>query len=254
MTSAVEHLTSLPELTLGAWLRFDAIHEALEQIRPQTVLEIGAGEGALGAWLARRYDYTGIEPDAAARGRAQERLQQLGRGTMLPGPIAAIGAGTFDLICAFEVLEHIEDDARALCEWREHLRPGGWLLVSVPAHSKRFAASDVAVGHHRRYDREPLLGLLESSGLRVEWLRSWGFPLGVVLEAIRNQLGARTSSLPSTVEARTARSGRWLQPKGRAAALTNAALARPFRWLQRPFEATERGIGWVALARLQSPG
>jgi len=238
---------SIPELTLGGWQRFDAIRDALEQIRPRTILEVGAGEGGLGAWLAERYDYTGFERDAASFETARARLGRAGRGRIFRGGVQDLGDQKFDLVCAFEVLEHLEDDAGALGQWREHVAAGGYLLLSVPAHSKRFGASDESVGHVRRYDREPFLRLLGASGLEVDWLRSWGFPLGVVLEAIRNQLAARDTSLPATIEARTGRSGRWLQPKGRAVVHANAALSRPFRWLQTPFESSQRGIGWIAL-------
>ena len=55
-------------------------------------------------------------------------------------------------MCAFEVLEHIDDDALALKQWREYLRPSGWLLLSVPAHQDQYGAADELVGHYRRYD------------------------------------------------------------------------------------------------------
>jgi SAM-dependent methyltransferase len=238
---------SMPELTLGGWQRFDAIRDALAQVRPRTILEVGAGEGGLGAWLAERYEYTGYEPDARSFDTAHTRLGRVGRGTIIRGGLKELDGRKFDLVCAFEVLEHLEDDARALGQWREHVVAGGHLLLSVPAHSKRFGPSDASVGHLRRYDREPFRRLLAASGFEIDWVRSWGFPLGVVLEAIRNQLAARDTSLPPTIEARTDRSGRWLQPKGRAVALANAAIARPFRWLQAPFESSHRGIGWIAL-------
>jgi len=243
----------IPELTLGAWLRFDAIHDALKQVRPRTILEIGGGEGALGAWLSQRYDYTGVEPDRESFSKARARLERVGRGRVLQGTLDRVRGHTFDLVCAFEVLEHIEDDARELNDWCEHLATGGFLLLSVPAHSRRFAASDVAVGHVRRYDRESLLGLLRSCGLTVTWLRSWGFPLGLMLETIRNHLAARDPAVPHTIEARTGRSGRWLQPRSRAFALANAVLAYPFRWLQAPFNSGDRGIGWVVLAHREVP-
>ena len=70
----------------------------------------------------------------------------------------------FDAVCAFEVLEHIEDDAGALRAWRERLRPDGRLLMSVPLYQRRYAAADRFVGHFRRYDPEPLGELLRETG------------------------------------------------------------------------------------------
>src|SRR4029450_12054618 len=72
---------------------------------------------------------------------------------------------TFDLVCALEVLEHLEDDREAPPLWSQHVRPGGWRLVSVPAGRNRFGASDAVVGHVRRYDRADLRAALESRDL-----------------------------------------------------------------------------------------
>ena len=71
----------------------------------------------------------------------------------------------FDVLCSFEVLEHIEDDLGELQRWVTHLKPGGMVIVSVPAHRHRFAAADEGVGHFRRYDPVDLVDLLESAGL-----------------------------------------------------------------------------------------
>ena len=59
-------------VTMTAWLRFDTVRRGLAMAKPRQVLEIGAGEGALGAWLAERFDYIGVEPDDVRRalGRA----------------------------------------------------------------------------------------------------------------------------------------------------------------------------------------
>jgi hypothetical protein len=73
--------------------------------------------------------------------------------------------------------------------------------------------------------------------------------LGQVLERGRNQL-ARRRALASTLEQRTAASGRLFQPHSAAAAAACAALALPFRALQAPFASGDFGTGFVALARM----
>jgi SAM-dependent methyltransferase len=145
------------------------------------------------------------------------------------------------------VLEHIEDDRAALAAWIERVRPGGRLLLSVPAGPSRFGASDVKVGHFRRYDRGGLRDLLAQAGLDEIDIRMYGFPLGYALEVVRNQLVKRTASR-GTREERTAASGRLFQPSERTALLTAAASA-PFRLVQRPFAGTGLGTGLVASAR-----
>jgi SAM-dependent methyltransferase len=211
------------------------------------VLEVGCGQGALGVRLAQRYQYVGLEPDQSSWAVAQRRVSAAGRGEVRNIRMDALGPEQFDLVCAFEVLEHIEDDVKALEQWREHLRPRGSVLLSVPAHSTRFRACDVFAGHFRRYDRDVLTRRLEEAGYCVVRLSSYGVPLGYLLEFARNQIARRTPT-PETVEQRTAASGRFFQPHGATSNLAYA-LAAPFRLVQRPFDHTDVGIGYVVLAQ-----
>src|SRR5262249_40273963 len=122
---------ALAPLTPNAWLRVDAIDRMLPP-GVTDVLEVGCGEGALGVRLAQRYRYLGLEPDQASYEVARQRLERAGRGEVRNARVETLGAQRFDLVCAFEVLEHIEDDAGALDEWAGRLREGGWLVLSVP--------------------------------------------------------------------------------------------------------------------------
>jgi SAM-dependent methyltransferase len=226
-----------PPLTPNAWLRWDVVERLLDGLDDvERVLEVGAGEGAVGARLARRYQYVGVEPDPVSRARARERV-----GTVLD----VVPDDSFDLVCAFEVLEHVEDDRAELGMWRDRLRPGGWLLLSVPAHEKRFGAADRRVGHFRRYNSDRLAELLSETGFETSELVTYGFPLGYALEAGRHLLARRGEGEG------TAGSGRWLQPSDRLGWATRLGTA-PFRLLQRPFARTRLGTGLVALARRAS--
>lgn len=240
---------SLPPLTFNAWLRYDLIERILRGLTDVgSVLEIGAGEGALGARLASRYDYVGLEPDPTACEEAHKRLARVGRGTVVCGDLSHLDPGTtFDLVCAFEVLEHIEDDAGTLRGWRERLRPGGWLLLSVPAHPDRWGAADRMAGHFRRYEPATMATLLAGAGFTDARTRSYGFPLGYALEFGRNVLARRTESKTSLAE-RTAASGRWFQPFDGLGWFTRGTTA-PFRLLQRPFAESNLGTGLVVVAR-----
>ena len=238
-----------PALSLHAWLRYDAI---LRQLRRATgvrsILEIGAGQGAVGVMLARRYEYTGLEPDPTSFATARSRFDLADVREIVEDDLTALGPErTFDLVCAFEVLEHIEDDAGAIADWIERVRPGGWLLISVPAGRQRFGAADRKAGHYRRYDRTDISELLASAGLVDMSLITYGFPAGYVLEAGRNML-ARRLETATTMSDRTSASGRWLQPPDWAAPVTRA-LAAPLRIAQRPFGDGRLGTGLVVLAR-----
>ena len=75
---------------------------------------------------------------------------------------------TFDVVAAFDVVEHCEDDALAVAELTRVLRPGGRLLLSVPAYQWAWSDHDVRAGHYRRYTRPRLVRRVERAGLTVE--------------------------------------------------------------------------------------
>jgi len=234
-----------PPLTPHAWLRFDAIQRLLPP-GARTLLEVGAGQGAAGALLARRYDYVGLEPDPASYEVAARRVGS--SGLVLDVPVEHLPLDRFfDVVCAFEVLEHIQDERAALSEWQRHLRPGGWLLVSVPAGPDRFGPTDVKAGHYRRYDRSQLVARMFEADLIDVSVLAYGFPLGYALEVVRNAY-ARRHTPNENFEHRTAASGRWLQAPEWAAPAT-WLFTTPFRYAQRPFVHTNLGTGLVARAR-----
>lgn len=237
-----------PPLTASAWLRFDAIRRGLDAVDPSSVLEVGAGEGAMAWRLARRFEYEGLEPDPASFSMAASRLAALGRGRVRRATTADLLAEErYDLVCSFEVLEHVPDDRGELVRWSRFLRPGGSLLVSVPAHRKRYGPADQVVGHQRRYDREDLRSALREGGFEIVWIESWGVGIGHLLEGIRHLMAKRLGREPE--KRGTAGSGRWLQPHGFLAGVLTAAVAAPFRLAQYPLRGTSLGIGWVALAQ-----
>ncbi len=75
---------------------------------------------------------------------------------------------SFDLVCAMDIVEHVEDDFGALRELSRVLAPGGTLLLSVPLHQSHWTAFDEFVGHCRRYEPAQLTALLAQFGLHVE--------------------------------------------------------------------------------------
>jgi SAM-dependent methyltransferase len=221
-------------------LRFDRIRALLPDTA-DSVLEIGCGEGAAGYRLARRYRYLGLEPDQESAAVAARRLA--GVGEVRCAEASSVVGQQFDLVCAFEVLEHLADDRAALRSWRALVRPGGHLLISVPAHAARFGPADDAVGHYRRYEPAALRSLLTESGLGNVRLVMYGAPLGYLIEAGRNRSLARQTNALSR-EQRTAASGRLLQPRRPVVAAVTAAAVAPFAVVQRAFP--RRGVGIVA--------
>jgi SAM-dependent methyltransferase len=226
-------------------LRWAVIRPIIERLAPARVLEVGCGEGAAGARIAGLAGYVGVEKDLRCAAVARARVERAGGRVVHGTPEDLSGEPPFDLVCAFEVLEHLEDDVVAARSWASWLRPGGALMVSVPAWPARFGAADRAVGHYRRYTPDDLGAVFRGAGLSEIERFLYGWPVGFPMEAVRNTIAARTAAPGRSMEERTAGSGRWLQPGERVGRLIKLAAA-PLARLQaiRP----DRGVGLVGLA------
>ena len=84
--------------------------------------------------------------------------------------INGVAGYRFDTVVSTNMLEHVEQDAKALDHMSQLLVEGGYLLLFVPAGSYLFGSLDVALGHHRRYDKPGLAALVTEAGLRIEEL------------------------------------------------------------------------------------
>lgn len=246
--SIAKELT-LPPLTISAWMRYDLIYNALKSLTNiNSILEIGTGEGGMGVRLANRFTYKGLEIDKASYEITRNRLRKYGFGIVLNNDISVLKKSErFDLVCAFEVLEHIKNDEESLITWREHIRKNGWLLFSVPAFQSRYGEADKKVGHYRRYDKDVLIELLTRSGFNEPKIYIYGFPFGFFNEPFRNFL-ARLSMKKMAKKQRTLSSGRWLQPSKKLNLITYFG-SLPFRLAQKPFTSSSFGVGWVILAQ-----
>jgi SAM-dependent methyltransferase len=87
----------------------------------------------------------------------------------------------YDTLFLFDVLEHIDDDAAFLKAAMFHVKPGGRVVINVPARQELYSGYDKAAGHCRRYNRADFLGLLSNAGLKLENYTYWGLPLYPVL-------------------------------------------------------------------------
>ena len=101
-------------LTPRGALRWPLIKRAMKLARPTTTLELGCGQGAMGARLAGLTpSFLAIEPDPTSYEIARSRIEPRG-GRVLNVMSTELPAGsTYDMVCAFEVLEHLEDDGAA---------------------------------------------------------------------------------------------------------------------------------------------
>lgn len=166
-------------------MRRDRVLRFFGDIRPGRLLEVGSGAGAFLIEMADLgFQCEGLETSSAARDLAQRMAARFEKGIVFHHASAESWQKTFDVVCAFEVLEHIEHDEEALREWVSWLRPGAELILSVPAHMRSWNVRDDWAGHFRRYEKSGLVALLGKAGLVVESCECYGFPLANLIEKI----------------------------------------------------------------------
>jgi SAM-dependent methyltransferase len=143
------------------------------------ILEIGCGTGHNLMMLRRFGRVDGIEIDGAARALASSRLGHAVGDAPLPD-LKGVPEHHYDLVALLDVLEHVEDDRAALASIARRLKPGGHILVTVPAFPWMWSAHDVVNHHHRRYTKGSLKTVVAEAGLRVDFLSYFNsllFPL-----------------------------------------------------------------------------
>jgi SAM-dependent methyltransferase len=142
------------------------------QARPR-VLEVGCGTGYVLQRLAaeNRYDLTGLESHIAGLRYARSRLPdvELVQADARDLPYES----EFDAVGAFDVIEHIDEDAAVLTSIRRALKPGGIIVVTVPQHKWLWSGTDEQAMHKRRYTRHELASKFRAAGL--EMLRCTSF-------------------------------------------------------------------------------
>ena len=133
--------------------------------RPR-ILDVGCGTGANLIMLSKYGDAEGVDVSEDALAFCRERgldKVKLGAGEALP-----YEEGTFDLVTAFDVVEHMDDDLAGLREMQRVLRPGGRVLLFVPMFMFLWGLQDDVSHHRRRYRFSQLRRVLEQAGFEIE--------------------------------------------------------------------------------------
>lgn len=166
--------------------RRQIIHAELDRLalpEPARVLDAGCGSGRTLQELVRYGAVEGIELNEDAAKMAGQR----GDGEVKVGRLEDLpwAQDTFDLIVCLDVIEHTPDDGLTLRELRRVCKPGGWLLVTVPAYPALWSAHDEANHHYRRYTRRSLRQAALSSGWQLTRMTSFNSLLLAPAAAVR---------------------------------------------------------------------
>jgi len=142
-----------------------------------TILEIGCSGGPLLQRL-RNTGYTNLTGiDVSEVGIAVAQQRGIPNVSCMDGTNLTFPDASFDLVVASDVLEHIEDEAQALREWTRVLRPGGQLLIFVPAFQFLWGRHDEVNRHFRRYTAAQLATSMQSAGLKIRRRSYWNVSL-----------------------------------------------------------------------------
>jgi SAM-dependent methyltransferase len=166
-------------------MRRARILELMRGLPPGRLLEAGPGAGTLLIEFAPRgFRCEALESSPQARAMANELIAASGLAIPIHATAEPAWQCAFDYLFSFDVLEHIEDDRAAVADWMAWLKPGGILLLSVPARMNLWTAGDDWAGHHRRYEWGQLAELLQASGFAIEAFECYGFPLTNLSEQV----------------------------------------------------------------------
>jgi SAM-dependent methyltransferase len=220
MTRTLEgHLQRQRERSRGFFwhrVRWHAVSSFLPAGAPFTLLDVGAGAGLAGDWLARDFPqavYQFAEPIPSLRATLAARF---GAAADRTDSRESRGA---DVVLLLDVLEHQPDDRAFLVDLLSRMRPGALLLLTVPALPALWTSWDEGLGHHRRYLRGGLSDLAASLPLDLREL-SYFFPEMVpvgILRKLRRALplppggegaGLEFPDLPSPIDDLLTRLGR----------------------------------------------
>lgn len=155
---------------IAAFIRSSILHPV-----GMRLLEVGCGTGIVMQTLERMgFICTGLDVNAQALAYARKRT----KGELLRQSIFRYKPPLkYDVIGAFDVLEHIGDDVTFLQIAHRLLLPGGYILLTVPAGMWLWSRTDTASGHQRRYEKTALRQRLERAGFNVQSIVYWNMLL-----------------------------------------------------------------------------
>lgn len=173
--------------------------------RPRRILDAGCGTGWNLQDLSRFGDTYGVDLSSLAVIATRRRGGRVAQGNLLALPFAS---SSFDVVTSFDVLYHawVPDDAQAVRELARVLKPGGFILVKVPALRILWGAHDEAVHSRHRYTRGELERLLAGAGLRLmrsTYANALLFPVLLArrfLDRLLNRHGSDVALLPPLFE------------------------------------------------------
>ena len=160
-----------------------AVIEQALPTRPGRLLDLGCGTGNVLQALGRFGEAVGVEHDPELRAVGQACGLDIRAGA-LPDDVP-VPDGWADGVLLLDVIEHLDDDVAALRAAARAARPGGLVMVTVPAYAWLWSGHDVALGHRRRYTARQLRAALTAADVRVDHVGYFNTVLFPAIAAVR---------------------------------------------------------------------
>jgi SAM-dependent methyltransferase len=160
------------------------------------ILDLGCGTGINLKSLAGLGFAVGLDffPEALSYCRKRS-LQEL---VLSKGEFLPFREQSFDLVTSLDTIEHCQEPEKMLSEVFRSLKPGGYFLLTAPAHPLLFGAHDYALGHKVRFTRRSLRRLLEESGFKIEFCGNYFglvFPAALLLKLYQKKFGSKSETI-----------------------------------------------------------
>jgi len=179
---------------------FSMLDKYLPAVKGQLrLLDVGCGTGVNLKRLEKYGHATGV--DIVEEAVKFSRLRNCKDVLKIDKGILPFNNNTFDVITVLDVIEHIDDDYAALCDYYRVMKDEGILLITVPAHRFLWGAHDVAVDHRRRYVARDLKNKVEKAGFAVKkltYFETFFFPF-VLLGRIKEKFAKNVADNSSPV-------------------------------------------------------
>ncbi len=175
------------------------------------ILDVGCGSGGNLPMLVKHGSVWGMEYSDGAREQAVSR----GLATIESGHLPDLVPFTdlqFDLITMLDVLEHLNGDVDSLKALGPRLKPGGWILLTVPAYQFLWSQHDVLNHHKRRYNASHLKQVVQAAQFNIRYIsyfNSFLFPIVLTIRLLQKVMGRQDTDdlvMPSPLVNRSLRS------------------------------------------------
>lgn len=149
----------------------------ISDINGKYVMDVGSGAGNLLNMLRKKNKVIGLEPDSRLRNLCLEKNPHLNIIHCKAEDLNSDMVNDIEVATMIDVLEHIEDDYKALKNVNKVMQKGGVVIINVPCYEFLWGKKDIKYGHFRRYTRKSLKNVLEKNGFEIVKMRYWNMIL-----------------------------------------------------------------------------